>query len=298
MMRRFSIALVIAVAIAMSGCFENDLLQPLVNERKWDLTSEPGRALGPQKQCQYDSDRTAAAQLDRWAWFEDGTTFIELYERVDASGRPCDSWIWNVANAARDTNVSQVPLLAEILNPDAIEECDLPDIDAILHVARAGVGEIRVIRSFIGKPAFEQPIWKDSPVAVDYPKPNEPYTITNPIMEMLRWEGDEVNTRLRRISQYDNFGFYSGFQVNIVGKWEWIDDSVDLTFGIELDWVTEDANAPFGGFPKSIELYDCTLRYEDCLWWHTDWIRIRSYYHDIKPYIKLWRGQPQKYKCE
>ena len=82
---------------------------------------------------------TAEAQLARWAWFDDETTFVYLMARVDDSGLACDQIAWNVGNIARDDSTSKKPLLADILNPTAIViHDDLPHPTAICHIARDG----------------------------------------------------------------------------------------------------------------------------------------------------------------
>ena len=215
---------------------------------------------------------TVNEQLDRWVWFNDGTTFIYLIKRVDKDGVICDKYEWNVINIARDSSVSKVPMLARIQDANYILEHQ-PSM-AICHIVREN-NSVRIIRSIESYENRDLPYWIDAPIGNDYPK--RLYTITNPLMETLDWKNKTVRTTLRRIPQPNAYGFGAGFQLWNNGKWQWIDDIVDMTFD---GWRWNDANRTdvqpeegketidgwrWNSTPKNIEFIDCTLYYEDKL---------------------------------
>lgn len=210
---RFLMVAVLCIALMLGGLGCMDSINgPLVRADYWYI--DGNNVGGPYPECPPARPTTAEAQLARWAWFDDETTFVYLMARVDDSGLACDQITWNVGNIARDDSTSKKPLLADILNPTAIViHDDLPHPTAICHIARDG-DAIWVLRSLEHRDGGEligdmfQWRWIASDVGAPYL--DRQYLITNPLMETLDWHDQEVQTTLRRIPQPDGYGFGAG----------------------------------------------------------------------------------------
>ena len=276
-MVKFTYVLLVGLLVGIIGCWDT-VTTPLLHNRTWEIAD---------KNCP-SSSTTVHEQLDRWAWQEDGTTFIKLYKRLTVSGVPCDAWEWDVVNIARDRNTSKVQLLAEIRNPEDVVFREIQQ-SAICHVYR-DENALWIIQNFDISGGGDTE-WAKS---IGFPK--RTYTITNPLMEKLDWQNQRVETTLRRIPQPKNYGFGQGFQLYADGQWTWIDMSVDLMFKRSLQDAgllvnnppTIDYNGARWHVGQTIAEFPCTLRYTDEPYRKSEFVKIRKYSVQFKSGTRLW----------